>query len=297
MKLTNKFNLPKPFEDFIRNDKYSRGDADISVTELIDSPRIRQMKRIHADNMEQDISDRIWSLFGTAVHHILESAEPDRGVVNEQRLSAEIDGWLLSGAVDYQRVYPENGKMFVDVVDYKVTSVWSLLLGEKPEWEKQLNTYAWLIEKNKNATVRSIKICAILRDWSRRKAEQDPSYPQAPVEMVDVKLWSFQRREDFVKENIQLHQNAEQGWDELEVLPKCTDEHRWMRPPTFAVKKPRNKRAVRVLDSMEDAQKYIDNQSDNTLYVEERKGVNTRCEGNFCGVSEFCSQFREIVHG
>ena len=49
----------------------------------------------------------------------------------------------------------KNGKMFVDVVDYKVTSVWSLLLGEKPEWEKQLNTYAWLIEKNKNATVRA----------------------------------------------------------------------------------------------------------------------------------------------
>ena len=131
MKLTNKFNLPKPFEDFIRNDKYSRGDADISVTELIDSPRIRQMKRIHADNMEQDISDRIWSLFGTAVHHILETAEPDRGVVNEQRLSTEVDGWVLSGAVDYQRVYPENGKMFVDVVDYKVTSVWSLLLGRE----------------------------------------------------------------------------------------------------------------------------------------------------------------------
>ena len=136
-----------------------------------------------------------------------------------------------------------------------------------------------------------------MRDWSRRKAEQDPSYPQAPVEMVDVKLWSFQRREDFVKENIQLHQNAEQGWDELEVLPKCTNEHRWMKPPTYAVKKPRNKRAVRVLDSMEEAQKYIDNQSDNSLYVEERKGANTRCEGNFCGVSEFCSQFREIVNG
>ena len=36
MKITNKFSLPQPFVDFIKNDKYSRGDADISVTSLID---------------------------------------------------------------------------------------------------------------------------------------------------------------------------------------------------------------------------------------------------------------------
>ena len=48
------------------------------------------------------------------------------------------------------------------------------------------------------------------------------------------------------------------------------------------------------LDSMEEAQKYIDNQSDNSLYVEERKGANTRCEGNFCGVSEFVVNLGDI---
>jgi hypothetical protein len=36
MKITNRFNLPDAFYNFARNDKYSRGKADISVTTLID---------------------------------------------------------------------------------------------------------------------------------------------------------------------------------------------------------------------------------------------------------------------
>ena len=49
MKITNKFGLPQPFVDFIKNDKYSRGDADISVTSLIDSPRVALMRQKHQD--------------------------------------------------------------------------------------------------------------------------------------------------------------------------------------------------------------------------------------------------------
>ena len=37
MKITNNHNLPQSFVDFARNDKYSKGHADISVTTLIDS--------------------------------------------------------------------------------------------------------------------------------------------------------------------------------------------------------------------------------------------------------------------
>ena len=46
MKITNNFGMPQPFVDFAINDKYSKGKADISVTTLIDSPKIRLMKEI-----------------------------------------------------------------------------------------------------------------------------------------------------------------------------------------------------------------------------------------------------------
>jgi hypothetical protein len=96
MKFTNNHNLPESFVNFVRADKYSRGDADISVTQLIDSPRVRLLRNDKADEMETDVSDRVWSLFGTAVHHILESTNASHAVTMEERLFMEVDGWKLS---------------------------------------------------------------------------------------------------------------------------------------------------------------------------------------------------------
>ena len=103
MKITNDYGLPQSFVNFARNDKYSKGKADISVTSVIDSPRIRLMRDQHRDQMTSDVSDMIWPLFGTAVHHVLESTEPSDDVVIEERLFTKINGWVLSGAVDHQK--------------------------------------------------------------------------------------------------------------------------------------------------------------------------------------------------
>ena len=54
MKITNKFGMPQPFVDFAINDKYSKGKADISVTSLIDSPKIKIMKEKYNDQIEVD---------------------------------------------------------------------------------------------------------------------------------------------------------------------------------------------------------------------------------------------------
>ena len=57
MKYTNKHNLPESFVDFATNDKYSKGNSDISVTTLIDSPRIRLMKEQHKNDIQEDVID------------------------------------------------------------------------------------------------------------------------------------------------------------------------------------------------------------------------------------------------
>lgn len=48
MKYTNKFNLPDGLARAVMNDPYSKGDADFSVTELLDPPQLTQFRKPHA---------------------------------------------------------------------------------------------------------------------------------------------------------------------------------------------------------------------------------------------------------
>ena len=158
MKYTNHHKLPDAFVNFAERDTYSKGEADISVTSLIDSPRVWLMREHYKDQMSSDVVDLIWPLFGTAVHHILEQ-DDGKDVIREERLFYTDGEWILSGAIDHQKT---DGKT-IEITDYKVTSVWSVIHG-KPEWENQLNTYAFLVQKAKGVKVTKLQICAILRD-------------------------------------------------------------------------------------------------------------------------------------
>ena len=103
------------------------------------------MMQKHQYEIERDAVDQIWSLFGTSVHAILERSEDTMFSETEQRLYAEVNGWKFSGAIDRQEIDKKDGS--VNIVDYKVTSVWSVIFG-KVEWERQLNCYAYLCEQN-----------------------------------------------------------------------------------------------------------------------------------------------------
>lgn len=311
MKITNKFGLPQPFVDFITNDKYNKGNADISVTSLIDSPRVSLMRQKHNDDIEIDAVDQIWSLFGTSVHAILERSEDTVYSETEQRLFADVNGWKLSGAIDRQEIDKKTGE--VNIVDYKVTSVWSVIYG-KIEWERQLNCYAYLCEQSYHAVftpfskdkkkVNKLNICAILRDWNRRDAQKKEGYPKTPVVMVDIPLWSKEERDKYIKDRISLHQNAQIQYDLKDELPLCSDNDRWKKDDSWAVLKKGQKRALRVLNSKEEADKYIEWHKETekayigkpiTYDIEFRKGEYNRCKGNYCSVAEFCQQYNKGV--
>ena len=101
MNVTNKYSLPEVFERFDRANKHSAEGADISVTHLIDSPRIRHLKAAHDDQLSVDVSDMALSILGTAVHKILEEgATLIPGVIAERRYHASIDGMSISGQID-----------------------------------------------------------------------------------------------------------------------------------------------------------------------------------------------------
>ena len=300
MKITNKFGMPQPFVDFAINDKYSKGKADISVTSLIDSPRVRIMKDVYDEDVEIDAVDMVWALFGTAVHSVLEQSNPSKDIITEERLYSKLNGWILSGALDRQEIIND----VTTIIDYKVTSVWSVIYG-KIEWERQLNCYAWLCRDKHKLTqhkVGSLKICAILRDWNRRDADKKENYPKAPIVFVDIPMWDEEVTHKYISDRLSLHQEAQVGYDLNNELPLCSDEEMWKKNDTWAVKKKGQKRAMRVLDSEEEAIKYINwhNETDKAyikktdLELEFRSGEYTRC-GNYCSVVDFCNQYKERI--
>lgn len=79
MNLTNHQDIPVEIIRAIEaNDKHVvRGD--ISVTQLIDSPQVRILKKIHRDKIEEDAADRLFMLLGTVMHSILESGMYEGG--------------------------------------------------------------------------------------------------------------------------------------------------------------------------------------------------------------------------
>ena len=292
MKITNKFNVPETLVALATRDYYTKGKSDYSVTEIISPPRIQRLRRKHFEEIEQDVSDMLWMLLGTALHVVAERSEV-LGHTNEERLSAGINGIILSGAIDLQKD-DEDG---VTITDYKFTSAWALM-NDKPEWEQQQNIYKYLVERVKKKPVKGLKICALIRDWSRRDAQNKSDYPQAPIQVIDIPMWTFDRTEAFIKERVEMHRDSKVSADWGDELPLCSEEERWVRPTTYAVKKDGRKTAIRVFDTQDEADALLKEMPEKDKgFIEIRKGEAVRCTGNFCGVSQWCNQYQNELKG
>lgn len=192
MKLTNKYGLPSTVVRALTRSEYSKGESNRSITQLIDSPRVRILRQENWENMEEDVSEKMWAVLGSAAHKMFEETGDDKHVT-EERLFAEVEGWVISGAIDVQRI--DDGG--ITIMDYKTTSVWSVILGKK-EWEYQLNCYAYLVRKANKLPVTGLKVVAILRDWKARDAEEKHDYPKAPIVEINIPLWSEQAQDQYI---------------------------------------------------------------------------------------------------
>ena len=286
MRITNKHGLPQTFVNVMKRPTYSKGKANISATELISPPRIVQLRKLHADEIEQDVSDMVWSIFGTAIHGVLEHGKDDHHLV-EERLHTEVDGWSISGAIDLQIVNEDDT---ITVNDYKTVGAWSVM-NEKIDWELQLNIYAWLVRKVKKAEVSKLEIVAIIRDWSRRDAAIKPSYPDAPVKVIPIRLWTLEEQQDFVEGRISMHSNALFDMDTGDELPHCTPSEMWEKQTTYAVKKIGGVKARNVCETSEEAQAKVAEYGKD-YEIEVRLGERTRC-ASFCSVSRWCNQYQD----
>jgi hypothetical protein len=289
MKLTNVHNLPETFVNVLRRPSYTKGGANISATELINSPRIVQLKRLNEEHLEEDVSDRIWAIFGTAIHAVLEHGKDDNHLV-EERLHAVLDGWSISGAIDLQ-IVEEGG---IRVSDYKTVSVWAVM-NEKIEWEQQLNIYAWLVETVKQVPVTGLSIVAIIRDWSRRDATLKEEYPNAPVKEIEITVWPYEERTKFIQDRLRKHSEALLAAETNEELPHCSAEEVWEKPTVWAIKKVGGVRAKKVCYTEEEASDELE-KAGKGYAIEVRQGGRTRC-ANYCPVRDFCTQYKAYQQG
>jgi hypothetical protein len=226
MRILNATGLPAGLVRAIANDPYDSEGADITASTLSDPPLLQALKRKHEAELEEDAADRIWALFGQAVHVIVDRAsQKTEGVLSEQRLSMDVAGWKVSGAYDHLNI--ENGVLS----DWKCTSAWTIVFGDRlKSWEQQTNVLAHLLELSGRA-VSAIEVIAILRDWSQKDVERSlkGDYPKAPVQIVPLKLWSSDKRQAYIEERVRLHQNARDllAKGHADLITPCTPEERW----------------------------------------------------------------------
>ena len=228
----------------------------------------------------------VWMLFGTAAHSILEGSHESDDQIKENRLNLSIGERIVSGAFDLYDRRTET------VTDYKTCSVWKVIFGDTADWRRQLLTYAYML-RNIGFPVSRGEIVAIMKDHSKRDAKIKADYPKHPVKKFtfDFLPEDFEEERTWLEDRIALLRAAELLTDD--EIPICTEEERWKSPDTFAVMKRGRKTALRVLNTLAEAELWQhDNSGDSTNEIVTRKGVDKRCM-EYCACCDFCNYYKE----
>ena len=287
MKINNKLNLPQPFVDAVTRE-YEYKDKQYSVTTILKDVREILLTRRHQNEIEQDVADMIWLILGTATHSVLENSKEADAEFKEEHFVEEVqDGYKLSGQAD---LYNAETKT---VTDYKTCSVWKVIYDDWDDYKKQLLMYAWAFKKM-GFEVNEGQIVAIIKDHSKTKAKVDNNYPQFPVykKAFNFTKQDFEEIETYIKEKFTEIAKYEKVSDE--ELPICSKEARWNDGDKYAVKKKGNKRALRVYDTLEEAEEHL--KQDNDLELEIRKGEDKKCM-EYCSCCQFCEYWKENYGG
>ena len=300
MRITNKFNLPEPFVNAVKQLFYDLEPQPnrFSVSSLEMPPRIIQLFRRHWTELEFDVSDRIQSILGTAFHWLMELGATQRHIT-ENRLSIVWNGIELTGKPDCI----EGGTLW----DYKTTSPMSVRYwdGEcRQEWIYQVNVYKYLLDKN-HFPIERLKIFVVFPRWNMSEAKLFKSwYPQQDWKIIDVPILKTEEVEKYIDERLQLHIQAQQLPENK--LPLCSPDERWAKEEYYAVKSDRLKFAkqrvyVRDYPSRKEAETKAKelcsefakkDKKRGKWYIEYNKSEDLRCL-HYCDVCKFCDYWRQ----
>jgi len=285
MIITNELSLPAPFVAAATSDHVYKPRR-YSVTELLRSPRETLLARRHDAEIKTDASDLVWSIFGTAVHKIIQESESTDAQTQEVKLTAQApNGYTISGIFD---LYDKDSGT---ITDWKTASIWKVVKKDYDDWYKQVTAYAWLLRQNGEDPQRA-EIVMMLKDFSLRKSQTDREYPAHPVQTVSWLLPRFEitKAGDRLIDAIATLAGLEDTPDAQ--LPLCSEESRWHTPDKWAVMEHGKKRAVKLHDTEAAAQAHAESKGAG-FTVEYRPGEDNKCL-RYCAAREFCEHYRVI---
>lgn len=285
-KITNKKGLPEQLVRAVERE-YTYQDKRYSITSLLDTHRILQLKRRHHDELSQDVGDMIWMIFGSGIHKAIEDAGVEPGQHAEKRLEYQFGDYTLSGIVDF---IDENKEL---VLDWKTTSVWNYIYkSSHDKWLKQLQLSALLWFKNTGQWIQKGQIGALLKDY-KKKPFPEEGYPDSELQIIEFDLGSPTDIEEWV---IQTFDDIAlmETFDDHE-LPLCTPEERWNTGDKWAVIEKGKKRATRVYDNEEEATEHVSSAFSIgvKMEIDFRPGEDKRCK-DYCPVKAFCTYGRNL---
>lgn len=286
MKITNKYNFPDMLVRAVEKE-YVYREKRYSITSLLEPERIIALKRRYNEQIEQDITDCIFMLLGTKTHFELENIDLKKNEFVEEHLEYTFkSGYTLSGIIDH---YDDT---YLD--DYKTCKAYTVIFkNDYEKWKKQLQLGAYLAYKKDGKWRKKGRIIALIKDWDRAKSQIQNDYPKYACQVINFDLGTPQQVERLAIELFNKAIKLENMTNE--ELPICTDEERFNKGTTWAVKKKDNKKALRLHNTKEEAEKHLQNlEKDypNMYEIEERLGEDLRCK-YYCSCNVFCSYYKE----
>ena len=282
MTTTNEMNLPEAFVNFVSNVRHN-AQGTLSATTLLQGDKQIVLYDRHFDELTQDAADLVWATFGTAFHYVMEHQDDDS--FKEEYFAVEVDDWKVTGRVDRYDMQREV------LEDWKTASVWKVIYGDFKDWKSQGLTYAWLM-RQAGLNVKRCRFVALLKDHSKAEAKRKADYPQKPVYIYefDVTEADLEATEARIRAKIKSVTDAYSKSDD--DIPPCTAEERWETATKYAVMKEGRKTALKVCDSMSDAQSYMNNVGGTRIDI--RPGESKKC-AEYCPCAEFCNFYHENV--
>lgn len=326
MQLTNNTNISLPMAVWLATDDYDHNDDPntISATTLIKPTRqIILGSRVEAEVDEDiavDVSSRIASGLGTAIHNSIENAwltncknamtdlgypkkviervkvnptiEDFKKVPNlipiylEKRAHRKVGNFTVSGKFDFVG----QGKL----TDFKSSGTYAFQTGSNDwKFKMQGSIYRWLNENIITEDVMNIEF--IFTDWSamRARSESKSGYPQSRLITYPVELMSVDETDIWVNEKLDELVDC---WDKKEAeLPRCSDKDLWRTKPVWKYYKS-GKVTARSTKNFNTEHEALNRLTDDGSVgiVVEIKGQVKACE--YCNAFPICTQKDEYIN-
>lgn len=329
LKITNKHGAPEEVFKAVSNDDHVN-KGDISVTTLIDAPRIKILK--DKFEYEQDVMDMIFMQMGTAFHSMMEeNTHKYRDYyflkiackilvkLNHKKLAIDVANQtldLFKDEIVSKDIFVERTLTLPVTVTSSITGKeYTVVVSGTQDFyqrsKKLLKDYKvtgvsqftsdqlhWIHQQNiyaymlreQGEEVEEIQICAFFRNWTLMKTKFNKSKDYPDQPIKIINLPVWSQEK--CKEYVEKRVRLHVEAKEQNTIPLCTAKERWADDDVFTVYSDESPtRAIKTFYNYKQAKDFIE--SGDKIMTNPR--INFRVSSsfkcdNYCPVAEHCDQ-------